>query len=311
MDARAEIREFLISRRARVSPAEAGLPAAGGNRRVPGLRREELASLAGVSISYYIRLERGDATGVSGGVLDAIARALRLDDAERTHLAALVHATSRPADRAVITPRLRPTVQRMLDSMTDAPAIIYNARLDIIGANQLARAAYWPMFETAPVPNFARYLFLVTPDATAWPDWDTLADELVAMLRSAPGQDPVRSALVEELNARSEQFRRRWAAHNVNRHTSGVIRYRHPEFGELVLSFESFDVAAGPGQAVASYRAEPGSPLTYESIDVAAEPGLKLKVYHAEPGSPSADALRLLATWYAGRDLHKERQGPA
>ncbi|WP_432843315.1 helix-turn-helix domain-containing protein [Dactylosporangium sp. CA-092794] len=281
MDSRVEIREFLTSRRARISPAEAGLPAGGSSRRVPGLRREELASLAGVSISYYIRLERGDATGVSDSVLDAISRALKLDDAERAHLAALVRATGRRAPRATATTRLRPAVQHMLDSLTEAPAIVHSPRLDIIGANDLARAAYWPMFEIEAVPNLARYAFLHATgptDTTAWPDWDAIADQLVSMLRVAAGHDPHDRGLTDlvgELATRSDEFRRRWASHNVHRHTNGVIRYLHPEVGELTLRYESFDVAA--------------------------EPGLALKIYNAEPGSPSAEALRLLATWYASR----------
>jgi transcriptional regulator with XRE-family HTH domain len=284
VDSRAEIREFLTTRRARISPAEAGLPTFGADRRVPGLRREELAALAGVSISYYIRLERGDAAGVSDSVLDAIAGALRLDHTERTHLAALVRAdraARRSALRAMSGRRLRPAVQRMLAAITGAPAYVINARLDIIGANDLTRAVYWPMFDIEAVPNLARHAF-IHADTSAWPDWDAIADELVAMLRAATGRDPHDHSLTEladELAAGSDQFRRRWASCNVHKHANGVIRYLHPQAGELALSYETFDFAT--------------------------EPGLVLKIYHAEPGSPTADALPQLATWYASRKANE------
>lgn len=275
MDTRAEIREFLTSRRARITPAEVGLPTFGADRRVPGLRREELAALAGVSLSYYIRLERGGATGVSDSVLDSIARTLRLDDTERTHLAALVRAdsaTRRAAPQATSERRLRPDVLRMLAAITSVPAYVINTRLDIIGANDLARAVYWPMFDIQAEPNLARYAFIDVPDASAWPDWDTIADELVAMLRAGAGRDPHDRALSElagELAAGSAEFRRRWASCNVFGHAHGVVRYAHPKVGDLTLSFETFDFVT--------------------------EPGLVLKIYHAEPGSPTADALALLA----------------
>jgi transcriptional regulator with XRE-family HTH domain len=283
VDNRAEIREFLASRRARISPAEAGLPAAGADRRVPGLRREELAALAGVSLSYYIRLERGHATGVSDSVLDSIARALRLDDAERAHLAALARADSaarHSPPSAPSGPQLRPAVQRMLAAMTSVPAYVANSRLDVIGANDLARAAFWPMLDSGAVPtNLVRYAFIDVPDASAWPDWDAIADDLVAKLRAATGRDPHDKALTglaDELVAASPEFRRRWDSRNVLGHGSGVMRCKHPAVGELVLS--------------------------YETLGFVTEPGLVLRIYHAEPGSPTADALPLLATWYAGQN---------
>jgi transcriptional regulator with XRE-family HTH domain len=281
VDNRAEIREFLASRRARISPAEMGLPAAGADRRVPGLRREELAALAGVSLSYYIRLERGDATGVSDSVLDSITRALKPDDVERAHLAALARADSaarRSAPSAASGPRLRPVVQRMLAAMTSVPAYVANSRLDVIGANDLARATFWPMLDSGAVPNLVRYAFIDVPDASAWPDWDALADELVAKLRAATGRDPHDKALAEltdELAAASDEFRRRWASRDVHGHGHGVMRYVHPAVGQLALGYETFEFVT--------------------------EPGLVLRIYHAEPGSPTADALPQLAAWYADK----------
>lgn len=287
VDSRTEVREFLTTRRARVRPEDVGLPTDRGNRRVPGLRREELASLAGVSVSYYTRLERGDAAGVSQSVLDAIARVLRLDEAERAHLGSLVRTNSTvrsPRTRTAPTRPLRPAVQRLLDSLIDMPAIVHNARMDVIGANALARALYSDMFETDPRPNLARYMFLVVGRDAEGPDWEAAADELVAILRAASGRDPNDQGLtnlVGELSMHNEDFRRRWAAHDVRKHANGTALFHHPQVGELTF--------------------------TYESFAVTSEPTLSLKVYSAEPGTPSADKLRLLATWYASRTQESTR----
>ena len=279
-DVRTEIREFLSTRRARISPAQAGLPTYGGDRRrVSGLRREEVALLAGISSEYYTRLERGNATGVSDSVIDAIAHALQLDDAERAHLLDLLRTagTTRPPRRRPARQRVRPTVQRVLDSMVGTPGFVLNGRLDLLAANQLGLALFSPIYaDPVRPPNNARFLFL-DPHATEFfGDWDKVANDTVALLRAEAGRDPYDrqlSELIGELSTRSEEFRGRWAAHHVRIHTTGVKRLHHPVVGDLELAFESFPLAADPGQSLLTYT--------------------------AEPGSPSQDALRLLASWAA------------
>ena len=222
-----EVREFLTSRRAKITPEQAGLPAA-GQRRVPGLRRSEVAALAGMSVEYYAKLERGSLAGVSAGVLDALARALQLDDAERAHLLRLAHEAD--GSNAVLRPRrrpkqwtVRPSLQWSLDAIT-APAILGNDRLDLLAANHLGRAMYSDLYAdpTSP-PNFARFTFLDSAARRFYPDWDLAADMTVANLRTAAGKDPHDKALhdlVGELSTRSDDFRRRWGAHNVRTHGS-------------------------------------------------------------------------------------------
>jgi transcriptional regulator with XRE-family HTH domain len=282
-DARTEIREFLSTRRARISPRQAGLPVYGGaRRRVSGLRREEVALLAGISTEYYTRLERGNAIGVSDCVIDGIAHALQLDEAERTHLLDLLRTagTTRPQRRRPTAQRVRPTVQRVLDSMSGTPALVLNGRLDILATNALGSALFSPVY-AAPVrpPNNARFVFL-DPHATEFfRDWDTVATDTIALLRAEVGRDPYdrqTSDLIGELSTRSEQFRVRWAAHNVRIHTTGVKRFHHPVVGDLELPFESFPLAADPSQSLLTYT--------------------------AEPGSSSQDALNLLASWAATTD---------
>jgi len=282
-DVRGEIREFLSTRRARISPEQAGLPLYGGDRRrVSGLRREEVAVLAGISIEYYTKLERGYATGVSEGVIEGIAHALQLNEAERTHLLDLIHtaSTTRPPRRPPARQRVRPTVQRVLDSMSGTPAFVLNERLDILTANALGLALYSPIYaDPVNPPNNARFTFL-DPQATEFfRDWDKVANDIVAILRAEAGRDPYDrelSDLVGELSTRSEEFRVRWAAHDVRIHTTGVKRLHHPVVGDLDLPFESFPLAADPGQSLLTYT--------------------------AEPGSPSQDALNLLASWAATTD---------
>jgi transcriptional regulator with XRE-family HTH domain len=280
MDTRNEIRDFLTSRRAKITPEQAGLPAYGANRRVAGLRREEVALLAGVSVDYYTRLERGNARGASDTVLDALARALQLDEAERAHLFDLARAAS--AKTAARTPRrpagqqVRPAVQRILDSMTTTPAYLRNGRMDILAANQLGRALYAPIFDsTAQPPNHARFIFL-DPSATEFfAEWDRAAGDTVALLRAEAGRNPhdrALSNLIGELSTRSEAFRQMWAAHNVRFHRTGLKRFHHPVVGDLALAFEALDLTAD---------------------------GLRITAYTAEPGSPSQDALNLLASWAA------------
>jgi transcriptional regulator with XRE-family HTH domain len=283
MDTRTEIREFLASRRARITPEQAGLRTYGsGPRRVPGLRREEVALLAGVSVDYYTRLERGNAAGVSDTVLEALAKALQLDDIERRHLFDLARATqpTTARRRRRVRQQVRPAVQQMLEAMTTVPAFVRNGRLDILGANPLGRALYSQHFAShAQPPNTARFIFLDERSTSFYPDWDTVAADSVAVLRAEAGRDPHDrdlSDLVGELSTRSELFRTLWAAHNVRVHGTGVKRMHHPLVGELSLS--------------------------YETMEIVADPGLAMFVYTAEPGSKSAQALNLLASWTATTD---------
>ena len=283
MDNKAEVREFLTSRRANVTPADVGLPDV-GERRVPGLRRGEVASLAGVSIEYYTKLERGAVAGASAPVLDAIARALRLDDAERTHLFHLAQAADgtskilrpRRRSRKIWTPR--PSLSWVLDAITGGPALVRNARMDLLATNQLGRAMHSSLYErsTGPVPNFARYTFLDEDSHRFYPDWDTAADICVAILRTEAGRDPhdpQMHDLVGELATRSDEFRRRWSSHDVRLHGAGSKTFHHPAVGDLDLA--------------------------YESVDMVSDPGLTLTIYAAEPASRTAEALSLLASWTA------------
>jgi transcriptional regulator with XRE-family HTH domain len=282
VDARSEIREFLTSRRAKIAPEEAGLRTFGDNRRVPGLRREEVALLAGVSVDYYTRLERGNASGVSETVLEALARALQLDEAERAHLFDLARASgsSPRRRRRPALQRVRPSVQRVLDAVTGAPAFVRNGHMDLVAANRLGRAFYSQHFDSPHGPaNSARFIFLDPRATDFYADWEQVATDAVAVLRSEAGRDPYDrglSDLVGELSTRSETFRTRWAAHNVRFHDTGAKRFRHPVVGELEL--------------------------TYETMQLAADEGLLLFVYTAEVGSKSEVALNLLASWAATLD---------
>ena len=278
MDARSDIRDFLISRRARITPEQAGLSTYGARRRVEGLRREEVALLAGISVEYYTRLERGNANGASEEVLEGIVRALRLDEAERAHLFDLVRAISssnltrrRPAQE-----RVRATVQAILDAMVDLPAYVRNGRLDILASNRLGEALYSPVFsDSTGTPNMARFIFLNERASEFFHDWEDIASDAVAILRAEAGRDPYDrrlSDLIGELSTRSDEFRVRWAAHNVKFHRMGVKKLHHPVVGDLTLA--------------------------YEALELPAE-GQRINVYSAEPGSPSHEALRLLASWSA------------
>jgi transcriptional regulator with XRE-family HTH domain len=279
VDTKNEIREFLTSRRARITPQQAGLPVFGDNRRVPGLRREEVAMLAGVSVDYYTRLERGNLSGASESVLDAIARALQLDEAERAHLFDLARAAG-PMGRTrrrSAPKQVRPSVQRILDAMTDAPALVQNGRLDILAANRLGRALYSELYldPTRPV-NHARFTFLDPRAHDFYPDWDRAANDGVALLRAEAGRNPYDRGLTDlvgELSTRSDEFRTRWAAHNVRSHQTGAKHFHHPVVGDLTL--------------------------TFEMMELAADPGLNLLAYSAEPGSRSEEALNLLGSWAA------------
>lgn len=274
MDTRSEVRDFLRTRRERVTPQQVGLPDFGGARRVKGLRREELALIAGMSVDYYIRLERGNLTGVSESVLESLSRALRLDDAEHAHLfdLARVQNASASTRRKPPTSKVRPNVQRMLDGMT-MPAWVRNGRSDFLAGNALARALYSPLFlDPAGTPNTARFAFLDPRGQEFWRDWDVVASDMVAVLRAEAARQPYDKGLTDligELSTRSEAFRQRWAAHGVMRHLNGEKRVHHPEVGDL--------------------------DLTYETMELATDTGLTLIAYGTEPGSPSEERLQLLA----------------
>jgi len=273
MDAANDIAEFLTTRRARITPEQAGLPSY-GKRRVPGLRREEVASLAGMSVEYYKRLERGNVSGASELVLEGLARALQLDDAERAHLFDLARAANPvvPKRARPIKQRVRPVVQRILDQIS-APATVRNARLDYLGANALGRALYAPVFDSREQPaNSARFTFLDPAAADFYPDWDRVASELVAHLRSEAGRNPYDrqlSDLVGELSTRSDEFRVRWAPHNVRFHRTGTKHIHHPVVGALELSYETMELSADDGMSVAIFTAEPGS-ASQQALDLLA-----------------------------------------
>ncbi|MEU7905028.1 helix-turn-helix transcriptional regulator [Actinoplanes sp. NPDC049118] len=291
MDNRSEVRAFLTSRRAKISPEQAGIPAYGG-RRVAGLRRGEVAALAGVSVEYYTRLERGNLAGASESVLAAVARALQLDETETSHLYHLARAAGHaPAHthRRDSAPEVRPAIRRVLDSMTAAPALLRNHRFDILEANPLGEALYAPMFAGPDRPvNTMRFIFL-DPNAQAFfADWQQVARSAVGALRIAAARHPDDHRLMNligELSMRSEAFRTWWAAHDVYVHRHGSKRFRHPVVGELELDHELLDL--------------PGEDAT-------------IVIYTAEAGTASGDGLALLATWFAsnedGAGISRERR---
>jgi transcriptional regulator with XRE-family HTH domain len=277
---RAEVRDFLVTRRAKITPQQAGLKFYGGNRRVPGLRREEVAMLAGVSADYYTRLEKGNLSGVSDSVLDAVAGALQLDEAERHHLLNLARAANTSPARATqrrVPHQIRPAIQLILDGMTGTPAFVRNGRLDVLAANALGRALYSPAFAAPARPvNLARFRFLDPAARDFYPDFGDSAHTTVALLRTEAGRDPFNKSLTElvgELSTRSEEFRALWAAHNVRLHRSGLKHFHHPAVGPIALMFEAMALEA--------------------------DEGLTLTAYTAEPGTPARDALALLASWAA------------
>ncbi|MEV5342122.1 helix-turn-helix transcriptional regulator [Streptomyces sp. NPDC052676] len=295
MDNSEEVREFLTSRRAKITPDQAGLPA-GSRRRVPGLRRSEVAALADVSVEYYSKLERGNLAGVSPSVLEALARALQLDDAERAHLVNLAQAAD--GSDALTRPRRRRakeqwkphrSLQWVLDAVTAGPAFVRNGRMDVLAANQLFRAFYADLY-AAPgnQQNLARFTFLDPAARRFYPDWDSFADITVAIVRTEAGRNPHDKDLhdlVGELSTRSDAFRIRWGAHNVRHHGTGTKHFHHTAVGDLTLAFEGLEMAAAPG--------------------------LTLTIYTAEPGSPSEEGLRLLATWAATHEAGPDTERSA
>ncbi len=283
MDNRSEVRDFLTSRRARLNPEQVGLTSR-GTRRVPGLRRAEAAQLAGVSIEYYTRLERGNLSGASEAVLNALARGLQLDESERAHLFDLARSASastvqRRPPRAAVR-ELRPSIQRLLDAMVGVPAFVRNGRLDILAINAMGRALYSVAYERPERPvNLARFVFLDPRAHLLHPDWEASAATSVAILRTEAGRDPFDkglSDLVGELSTRSDDFRRLWAAHDVRLHRFGAKHFHHSAVGDLNLTFDALEL---PG-----------------------EPDLTLTAYSAEPGTVAADNVALLASWAAIHD---------
>ncbi len=280
-----DLRDFLTSRRARLSPQEAGLPDYGGRRRVPGLRREEVALLAGMSTEYYVRLERGNAVGFSESVLEGVSRALALNETERSHLFDLVRAANvaaqpsarRPAQRRT---QVRPSLQQTIDAMTSVPVFVQNARLDAVATNQLGHALFSEMFLSPRRPmNAARFVFLEARATEFYKDWDGSARQMVAVLRREAGRNPYDRALsdlVGELSTQSELFRKLWASHDVREHQTGLKSIRHPIVGDL--------------------------DLTFETMDVVSERGLQMLIFTAPSGSKTHDALQLLASWAATVD---------
>jgi len=292
VDNRDEVREFLTSRRAKITPEQAGLPA-GTRRRVPGLRRSEVATLADVSVEYYAKLERGNLAGASPTVLEAVARALQLDDAERAHLLHLAQAQE--GSDALARPRPRSSRQRVvhkslqwtLDAVTAGPAFVNSGRLDLLATNHLARSFFADIYSssTTKQPNLARYQFLDPAARRFYLNWDLAADMTVDVLRTEAGRNPQDKDLhdlVGELSTRSDTFRTRWSSHNVTRHGTGTKHFHHPVVGDLTL--------------------------TWEALAITAEPGLTLTIYTAEPGSPSAENLNLLATWAATQETDPSTQ---
>jgi transcriptional regulator with XRE-family HTH domain len=282
VDNKTQIRDFLVTRRAKITPDQAGLPSY-GKRRVPGLRREEVAALAGVSVDYYNRLERGNLAGVSDSILESIANALQLDEAERLHLYDLARAanpTPRTRRTATRRPQISPSLQRVLDGMTDVAAIVRNGRMDLLAANTLGRALYSPAYDdSGRPPNLAWFAFMNPAAHAFYPDWDGAANVAVALLRGEAGRNPNDRSLTDlvgQLSTLSEEFRTRWAAHNVRTHYSGTKVFCHPAVGDLTLA--------------------------YDVMDLPGETGLSMTAYTAEPGSPSADGLKLLASWAASLD---------
>ncbi|MEV6270868.1 helix-turn-helix transcriptional regulator [Kribbella sp. NPDC051936] len=284
MDNKAEVREFLTSRRAKLTPSDVGLPAV-GQRRVAGLRRSEVATLAGVSVEYYAKLERGTIAGASASVLEAISQALRLDETERAHLLDLaraadgIPASGRRRRRASAQSAARPSLQWALEAITDGVAFVRNPAQDLLATNALGRVFYSPVIGSGGrTPNLARFQFLDPASRDFYPDWDLFAHMCVGIMRAEAGRDPHDRALqdlVGELSTQSETFRRLWGAHDVRTHGSGTKRFHHPAVGDLTF--------------------------VYEELAITAEPGLVLLVYTAEPGSPSAEKLRLLASLAADR----------
>lgn len=278
MEHNAELKEFLRTRRARLRVDDVDIGGTTRGRRVPGLRREEVAQLAGVSVDYYSRLEQGRQLNVSAEVLDAVARALQLDDVERAYLFQIARMHSRRSRRRSPAPvqRVRPGIRRLIETMDDVtPAFVFGRRMDVLAANRLARALMVDFDALPPRDrNLLRYTFLDESTRELWIGWEEVARDNVSVLRLDAGRhpdDPLLLELVGELSVKSPEFRRWWADHNVRERTHGTKRFHHPVVGDLTVQYECLSLSGDPDQT--------------------------LCVYTAEAGSPSETALRLLANW--------------
>jgi len=280
MDTQGALSEFLTTRRAKLTPADIGLPDFGGRRRVPGLRREEVALVAGMSAEYYKRLERGNAAGVSEAVIDGVSRALQLDDAEHAHLHDLIRAANagahpRPRRSPTRKSSLTPVLQQTIAAMSTVPVFVQNGRLDAVATNQLGRALFSEMLgEGGPPANAARFIFLDPRAQTFYREWDAQTRQIVAVLRAEAGRSPYDrqlSDLVGELSTRSDLFRKLWGAHDVREHRTGLKKVHHPVVGDLDLDFQAMDLAS--------------------------DRGLQMMVFSAEPGSATHERMQLLANW--------------
>jgi hypothetical protein len=279
-----DVHDFLVSRRARVTAAEAGLPDFGSRRRVPGLRREEVASLAGISVDYYARLERGNLRGASESVLEALVRALRLDDAERAHLFDLAHAANGTTGTPSRSPKgartsrdaVRPSVRSVLAGMTGTPAYVRNARMDILAANDLCAVLYGGILDREVLPlNLARFVFLDDRSRDFFGEWDSIADDVVGALRTEVGRSPsdrALSDLVGELTTRSDEFSTRWARHNVRLHNTARKTLHNSLVGDIELTGDAMQLLADDLIVIA---------------------------YSADRGSPAEEKLSYLASWAA------------
>jgi transcriptional regulator with XRE-family HTH domain len=282
-----ELGDYLKARRARTRPEDVGLPPANVNRRVPGLRREELARLAGVSVDYYTRLEQGRHQHPSESVLAAIAAALGLDDAERAHLVNLAREGVRPRSRSRAQ-QVRRELLDLMDGLTDQPSFVIGRRSDVLASNALARALITDWYAMpARERNYVRWMFLAAEPRTLYPDWATVAAEAVGSLRLDAGRypdDPVTQRLVGELAMHSDDFRRWWADHRVVERSHGTKRMRHPIVGELEIHYEALNLPADPDQS--------------------------LFIYTTRAGTASHDAMRLLASWLATNEIAPSEPRP-
>lgn len=278
MDTRGDISDFLTTRRAKLTPEQVGLPDFGGRRRVPGLRREEVALVAGMSSEYYKRLERGNAAGVSESVIDGVSRALQLDEAEHAHLKDLIRAANagdRPQkrQRPVRKSQLSPGMRQTIDAMSTVPVFVQNGRLDAIATNSLGRALFSEMLDDVrPPANAARFIFLEARAQSFYRDWEAQTRQIVAVLRAEVGRSPYDrqlSDLVGELSTRSDLFRKLWGAHDVREHRTGLKNLHHPVVGDLDLTFQAMDFASDRGLQMIVFSAEPGS-ATHERLQLLA-----------------------------------------
>lgn len=269
-----ELADFLRRARSQCDPARAGLPADERARRVPGLRREEVALLAGVSTDYYARLEQGRRIVPSPAVVEAIGRALALDEPGRAHLADLIGlGTARPQPRTRPVQRLRPGVHQLLHALADVPVLVLGRRADVLAQSRLSRALFTD-FERLPAPrrNYARWMLLDEDARALFADWEAQARAAVENLRLEAGNDPADRAtaeLVAELRAQSPEFVRWWDEHRVYRRTHGSKRLRHPVVGDLTVEYETLTLPGDPHTTVFLYSTEPGSP-SQRALDVLA-----------------------------------------